>query len=844
MEKVLKKYTTIPQHLYVNRSADSELKRIIGEMQRPGYVLVARQMGKTNLLFNAKRTLENKNRLFVYVDLSNLFENERGCYRNIIDNVIEPNLELFESIDTEIEKIRVNNLTPHNEYSRSLRTILKFFKGDIVIILDEIDALKSVDYSDNIFAQIRSNYFSRTNFPEFERLTYVLSGVVEPTDLIKDRNKSPFNIGDKIYLDDFIKEEHDNFIKMSGLKITQGVSDEIFNWTNGNPRLTFDICSELENYILSGDTITKELLDNIIKKTYLTTFDLAPIDHIRELVRTNEQVRNSISLINKKQSFRLSDEIKRKLYLYGIISSKFDEETKIKNKVIERCLSEDWIKSIDEEQDFTLMKGLIAYDKKEYADCIEIFSELLENSEISDNDIAASNYFLGLSHYRLHDFKAATEYFNKDYFDEQYIVDAKLYLGVCKLATGAREEGILILEESTKKETYTAAYFNALLNLAINIDDNERAISILTKLNESSYKKTKDLKEDDLVQYRTISLYYQAELLLRDSKSDEARTKIDEALEMSDSSLSPFLIFFKYELSSDKDEFLKTRLVNEIVDNQLEFDRQKPYPISFSEDLLYLYLDFVFDELNLELFERLLSYSVEKLLPNHNKYEITYKTSLIAVNKKLNLLNYLAKFKDIIGEGLLINLYQNLAYFEPDKKNNYFRLFDKYLDLFNKSNRIIGDDILIFSVSIRLYYDQKEYFKGIDLCKIIESRFVNIEDKNLKTESSIIYYWFAMCYFLIKDRTNARKYAGLGLEMLSAPNKMPTSVIDEKGIKTVTEQLRQIKYSSTIIQPIINSKKYGKNEKVRVKYLDGKEAISKFKMVETEILVGRCWIIE
>lgn len=212
MEKVLKKYTTIPQHLYVNRSADIQLKRIIEEMQRPGYVLVARQMGKTNLLFNAKRTLENENRLFAYVDLSNLYKSERDCYRNIINSIIEPNLIIFDSIEDDIEKIRVKDLPPHNEYHRSLITILNFFKGDLVIILDEIDALKSVDYSDNIFAQIRSNYFSRTSYPVLERLTYALSGVIEPTELIKDKNKSPFNIGDKIYLDDFTRDEHDNFI--------------------------------------------------------------------------------------------------------------------------------------------------------------------------------------------------------------------------------------------------------------------------------------------------------------------------------------------------------------------------------------------------------------------------------------------------------------------------------------------------------------------------------------------------------------------------------------------------------------------------------------------------------
>lgn len=474
MEKILKKYTTIPQHLYVNRNADNQLKRIIDDMQRPGYVLVARQMGKTNLLFNAKRTLENENRLFVYVDLSNLFDDERDCYRNIIDNIIEPNVNLFESIESDVKKIRDNNLQPHNEYSRSLRAVLRHFSGNIVIVLDEIDALKSVDYSDNIFAQIRSNYFSRTNFPEFERLTYVLSGVIEPTELIKDRNKSPFNIGDKIYLDDFTKDEHDDFVRKSDLKISQEISDEIFDWTKGNPRITFDVCSELENCILSGESVNKSLLESIIKKKYLTTFDIAPIDHIRELVKTNKQIRKSISQINKKQSFELNDEIKRKLYLYGIIDSRFDKETKIKNRIIEQSLSEGWLKSIDKEQDRTLLKGLFNYNNKEFNDAIEVFNAILANPDSSKTDVETSNYFLGMSHYDLHEFDAAADYFDKEYSKVEYIVESKLYLGVCKLGIGAKEEGISILEKWTKKETNTLAYYNALLNLAINLSTGQK----------------------------------------------------------------------------------------------------------------------------------------------------------------------------------------------------------------------------------------------------------------------------------------------------------------------------------------------------------------------------------
>ena len=73
MGKLLKPFTIIPPEFYVKRDADRQLLNIIEDMGRPGYVLVSRQMGKTNLLLNAKREAESLDDIFVYIDLSNPF---------------------------------------------------------------------------------------------------------------------------------------------------------------------------------------------------------------------------------------------------------------------------------------------------------------------------------------------------------------------------------------------------------------------------------------------------------------------------------------------------------------------------------------------------------------------------------------------------------------------------------------------------------------------------------------------------------------------------------------------------------------------------------------------------
>ena len=89
MQKALKAETVIPSELYVERRADKQLAQIVSDMGRPGYVLVSRQMGKTNLLIQAKRNLARDGDLFVYLELSNSFPDARSFFRDVIDVILE-----------------------------------------------------------------------------------------------------------------------------------------------------------------------------------------------------------------------------------------------------------------------------------------------------------------------------------------------------------------------------------------------------------------------------------------------------------------------------------------------------------------------------------------------------------------------------------------------------------------------------------------------------------------------------------------------------------------------------------------------------------------------------------
>ncbi|MHB8260130.1 MAG: AAA-like domain-containing protein [Bacteroidia bacterium] len=842
MEKVLKKYTTIPQHLYVNRNADIQLKRIIEEMQRPGYVLVARQMGKTNLLINAKRTLENKSRLFAYVDLSNLYTNERDCYRNIINCIIEPNLSAFYLIQSEIEKIREKELPPHNEYSRSLVSILNNFKGDLVVILDEIDALKSIEYSDNIFAQIRSNYFSRTNYPVLERLTYVLSGVIEPTELIKDKNKSPFNIGDKIYLDDFTKEEYNTFIQKSELPITNEISEEIFKWTNGNPRLTFDVCSDLENEIIENREITINEIKSIITRKYLTSFDIAPIDHIRELVKSSRDIRRAIVNIYSKNLNIINDDIKRKLYLYGIIGSNFNGDIYIKNKIIEQSLSLDWIKSIEKVKEITLVSGLATYSEKYYLEALEIFEEIISTSK-HEKDIEASSYFAGMCSMKLKNYEKALGYFSFEFKDTTYIYDSLAYSGVCQIVTDNLAIGFAKLEGVIQNETNSHAYHTALLNLSINEKDKDKALSLLERLYDSTFK-SNNPNEEELSQLRALSSFYQAEIFDKRKEIETAISKINNALENCKIGDSLFLSYYKNLLLDTEDKIVKSELVDKIINNKLRFEEGDSYPISFTANHIYFYLSWVYDDSDTELFEKLLDYTKDYLIPSKNRNDIALAASRISENKQKYILAHILNSENEIEEHLLLDIYRDYIFLRASTSTDFSDLFYKYLQVFEKQKNITVNDVYIFAYAIKYNSDKRKIEEAIHLCDAINAKLKNVDDQDLIFEALIIYYWYSNLYFSQRSNEKAIEYADITLGLIKGLNGKNMSMIDEAGLKSIREQMLQIKSSSIYKKPLIIEKRNGRNDKVKVRYQDGNTIVKKYKQVEADILAGRCHILE
>src|SRR5262245_56534646 len=134
----------------------------------------------------------------------------------------------------------------------------------VVIFIDEIDSTLSLPFTDDFYAAIRYVYNARALVPAFRRLSFVLLGVATPSDLISDRQRTPFNIGQRVEVTDFTYEEAlplaDGF-DLSPIQAQQ-VLQWVLDWTGGHPYLTQRLCRVMadEDHVQWSETAVAQVV--------------------------------------------------------------------------------------------------------------------------------------------------------------------------------------------------------------------------------------------------------------------------------------------------------------------------------------------------------------------------------------------------------------------------------------------------------------------------------------------------------------------------------------------------------------------------------------------------------
>jgi len=276
---------------YVERSCDIELfEHILAGNYC--FILTARQMGKSSLKI---RTVDKLRKIGYYcatIDTTQIvgrYSNNDTVYYTFLKQILKQLNITFDLSNW----WKINELvTPSARFTEFiLEELLPIIPGKLIIFLDEIDALLSIDkeyFSANeFFAVIRSHFNQRGENEIMNRLIYVIIGVATPDELMSDSLLTPFNIGVSIKLSFFTYEESRPL--MYGFEDLQADKEkllkEVLYWTNGQPYLTQYLC----DIIVRENSFVNDI-PNLVKN-YVDRYFIHPKDKDLNINVSNIQKR-------------------------------------------------------------------------------------------------------------------------------------------------------------------------------------------------------------------------------------------------------------------------------------------------------------------------------------------------------------------------------------------------------------------------------------------------------------------------------------------------------------------------------------------------------------------------
>jgi AAA-like domain len=286
---------------YVTRQADQELLTAL-EVGEFCYVFNSRQMGKSSLRVRTMQLLEAKKVACAAVDVTKLGSKEVTAdqwYKGLVVELVRV-FKLAGTFDLKAWRNEQTELSAIQQLSLFIEDVLlvKVTNPRICIFLEEIDNVKSLSFStDDLFALIRACYEQRSHNPIYNRLTFCLLGVATPSDLIVNKQRTPFNIGRSIDLIGF---------KLAEAKspLTQGLVSKVDNpvtvlqaildWTGGQPFLTQKLCKLVAEKAASRDPNIGQLVQQYIVEHWESQDTPPHLRTIRDRIRGSGQRRGRL----------------------------------------------------------------------------------------------------------------------------------------------------------------------------------------------------------------------------------------------------------------------------------------------------------------------------------------------------------------------------------------------------------------------------------------------------------------------------------------------------------------------------------------------------------------------
>lgn len=355
---------------YVVRQSDRHLYHAL-KLSEFCYILNSRQMGKSSLRVQIMKRLQAEGVACAAIDISEIGNRQttpEQWYAGFAYGLAS-SLNLFEQVNIRTWWREHMFLTPVQRLGEFINTVLlEIISSDIVIFIDEIDSVLSLDFKiDDFFILLRTCFNRRADQPRYKRLTFVLLGVATPSHLIQDKNRTPFNIGQAIELKGFQLHEAQPLLRGLADHVgnPQAVLKEILFWTNGQPFLTQKLCKLVRSAktpITSGKETEwiEELVRSQVIKNWEVQDEPEHLKTIRDRLLNNDRFSPEFVIRLLQLYYRVLEREEvhaengpehTELSLSGLVIKR-DGKLLVGNRIYETVFNREWV-----DRELTRLKG-------------------------------------------------------------------------------------------------------------------------------------------------------------------------------------------------------------------------------------------------------------------------------------------------------------------------------------------------------------------------------------------------------------------------------------------------------------------------------------------------------